>query len=122
MARLEYSPIFDWTQFNFLGKRLYDFINARVSISTNNYVGDGVGNRFIQTDLNPRIIIIFSADEELPVIWIDQFISPNSKTFDGTNIVDGIIGLSDRRQGFILGGNILVNAAGVQYYYIVIGE
>jgi hypothetical protein len=120
MAKLEYKPLSDWQQFNFVGKRMYDFINDKINITTGRYVGDGATAREIKVDIIPRVIIIIT-DGDIPVIWMDQLTS-FSKLFDGTSITDGVVSLSARKDAFIIGSNVTVNANGITYYYIVFGS
>ena len=123
MAKLEYRPIDSWDKFNFIGKRLFDFLNDKVNISTGKYVGNGAASREIKIDIIPRVIIIISGnDTVIPVIWMDQFFIFISKQLDGTNLTNGIVGLSARKDAFIIGNNFAVNDSGINFYYIILGS
>lgn len=120
MAKLEYKPLSDWQQFNFIGKRMFDFINDKINITTGRYIGNGVVAREIKVDIIPRVIIILT-EAFVPVIWMDQFIG-FSKLFDGTSISNGIVALSAKKDAFIISNSAEVNYDGVTYYYIVFGS
>ena len=120
--KLEYTPIFDWQKFNYLGKRLFDFANLKLNAATSNYIGDASSSRNINVDIIPRLIIIFGMSGTPPVIWMDKFTAPLSKLFDGTDLTDAILGLSDRKEAFKIGPNVNVNSNGVNYTYIVLGS
>jgi len=120
MAKLEYTLIDSFQKFNFLGKRLFDFINVKINISTGNYVGDGVTEKNIRIDIIPRCIIVFPSNDELPVIWIDGFVKPISKQFDGMTITDGILGPTIKRDFFVV--SMGINIPGDNYNWIVFGE
>lgn len=122
MAKIEFTPISDWQKFNFLGKRLFDFINLKLNATTGIYTGNGLAGKAIFIDIIAKCIIVFKATNDVPVIWIDTITSPLSKDFAGNNLPDGILGLSARKDSFILGNNPLVNQDGIPYYYIVFGS
>lgn len=122
MAKLEYTPINDWQRFNFLGKRLFDFVNLKLNATTGTYEGNGLAGKAIFIDIIPRCIIIFKETNSIPVIWIDAFLTPLSKDLDGNSLANGILGLSRNRDSFTLGSDNLVNQSGVTYYYIVLGS
>ena len=121
MPKLEYTPVNDWTKFNYLGKRLFDFANDKINMTAGTYVGNGTAFNEIQLDLIPKMVVIFSEAGVLPVVWAYAFPLGLSKTIDGINITDGILGISNRRSAFILGTNTLVNDVGINYTYIVFG-
>lgn len=123
MPKLEFTPISEWAQFNFLGKRLFDFLNVKLNASTGNYRGNGQTGRIIFVDIIPRLIVVFPLDDGFaPVVWMDKFEPPMSKIFDGTNTNDGILGLTFKKDGFILGSSNIVNASVSDYTYIVLGS
>lgn len=123
MAKLTYKPINSFQEFNFLGKQLFDFVNSKLNATTGTYVGNAIANRQITIDLIPRLIIVFSeSDFEPAVIWMDRFVIGFSKTFDGNNILDGILGITPAKDAFIIGVNIGVNELGINYFYIVLGS
>lgn len=122
MAKLEYKPITSWDVFNFVGKRLYDFINVKLNATTGTYVGNGSSGREIKVDIIPRMIMIVPVDSIAPAFWLDGFIAPNSKLFDGTILTDGILGLNKNKSGFIVGDGVSVNASPDVYNYIVFGS
>lgn len=123
MAKLEYTPINDWQKFNFLGKRIFDFVNGKINISTGKYIGNGVSAREIKVDIIPIAIIIFSeADFEPPTIWIDKFTANYSKQTDGVNLSNGILSIGVRKDSFIIGSNQAVNDTGINYFYAVFGS
>lgn len=120
MAKLEYTPIDSFQKFNFLGKRLFDFVNAKVNISTGSYTGDGVAERNIRVDIIPRCIIVLPNNDDIAIIWIDGFVKPKSKQFDGVIITDGILGPNVKHDFFLIG--TAINIPGDIYNWIVFGE
>ena len=122
MAKLEYKPIQDWQQFNFIGKRIFDFINGKINITTGTYRGNGLITREIKVDIIPRVVIIFDEEDMVsPIIWSDTFVG-FSKGFDGSVIVTGIVGLSAKKDAFIISSDSSVNQNGIPYHYVVFGS
>jgi len=121
--KLEYTPVNDFQKFNFLGKRLFDYLNTKINITTGNYIGDGNGPREILVDIIPRCVVIFSNDvTDPPVIWIDIFTVLNSKRFDGANLVDAILGYTIKKNAFLIGADPSVNAPGIKFNFMVLGD
>jgi len=121
MPKLEFTPVNDWQRFNLLGKRLFDYANSKTNIITGVYIGDGIHDRIIKTDLMPKIIIIFNiTDDASPVIWLDVMLT-KSRMFDGTILIDGIMGLTPKKDGFIIGDSTYVNDPMFSFYYAVLG-
>lgn len=121
MSKLEYPGLInDWGKFNFLGKRLFDFINRKINISTGGYTGDGIANRLIRIDIIPKVIIIFPVLDFLPTIWTENFPPNFSKTLDGVTVVDGIVGITGTKDAFIISSS--VNTIGNLYSFVVFGE
>lgn len=122
MAKLEFTPVMDFSRFNFLGKRLFDFINGKLETRTGAYVGNAVDNRKIELiDIQARCIIIFS-EISLPVIWIEAFTPGISKEITGANLSDGILGFNQKLNSFIIGTNNLVNEVNKSFWYVVFGS
>ena len=117
MSKLEYSPINDFTKFNFLGKRLFDFVNDKINISTGTYLGNGASQREIPVDIIPRFIVVVN---NTMVFWMDQFDPGEARYFDGSVAVDEILGLTITKDKFIIGSNI--NLIGTTYHWIAFGS
>lgn len=121
MPKLEFTPVADWQRFNFLGKRFFDVLNQKLNILTRTYVGTGAELRLF-VDLIPKIILIFSEEDRLPVFWMDIFFDIQCKDFLGNTITDAILEVAPKKDSFLLGTNILVNEVGINYYFVVIGN
>ena len=121
MAKLEYSPITDFQRLNFIGKRMFDFMNSKINITTGVYAGTGSTSKEILVDIIPKVIIVFPQnDGEMPIIWLDVFSLLISKELDGSDITNGILGLIDTKQGFMVGAGL--NVLNDNYYYAVLGS
>ena len=123
MAKLTFRESRDWQNYNFLAKQLFDFVNVKINATNRTYLGDGTNNRIITIDIIPALILIMGHGiSDTPIIWLSTFENNFSKDILGNTITDGILGVTPKKDAFLIGDNSFVNSPGETYSFIVLGN
>lgn len=123
MAKLTFRESRDWQNYNFLAKQLFDFVNVKLNATVRTYIGDGTSNRIITIDIIPSFILIAGhGGDDTPIFWLSTFENNFSKDILGNLLLDGILGVTPKKDGFIIGNNSFVNFTGETYSFMVLGN